>query len=329
MIKSFIAGIGCVVLAVLFAPLPTYASDTLIQDLEIAAQKHSDDSGAFLRLGNAYLNANRDNEALNAFETARSLDPGSEIPHYNIGVTHLLNRDFRRAASAFQKAIKLAPAFAEAKYNLGASYEGLNQHTNAVNAYKEAFELNIELSDIKNNPALANSSLTYLASMKLYQETSGSAALPVMAPAVKPAPLPETREPSVQSASPGPTPKKMNRQSRRNLRRQENDIKRAERKLAKDAKKAESTSARSDKKELRDEARAAHKAEREVRKNAREAEKNARREAKKKEKSLRESETTPIEPELTEDDSPPSENTDNGENEQDGEESESGGLLNV
>jgi tetratricopeptide (TPR) repeat protein len=69
--------------------------------------------------GLAASHANDSRQALNLFEQASLLAPGSGIPHFLIGSEHAAAGDMAAAEAAFANAVLLSPEFALARYQLG------------------------------------------------------------------------------------------------------------------------------------------------------------------------------------------------------------------
>ncbi|CUS78632.1 Tetratricopeptide repeat-containing protein [Candidatus Kryptonium thompsonii] len=73
-------------------------------------------------LSNAYINAGRSDEALEAFRASVEAQPGNKYFHYNYGVLLLRAEQFEDAIREFKAAVDLDPNYKEAVYNLGAAY---------------------------------------------------------------------------------------------------------------------------------------------------------------------------------------------------------------
>jgi Flp pilus assembly protein TadD len=73
-------------------------------------------------LSNAYINAGRSDEALEAFRSSVEAHPENKYFHYNYGVLLLKAERFEEAIKEFKSAVEIDPNYKEAIYNLGASY---------------------------------------------------------------------------------------------------------------------------------------------------------------------------------------------------------------
>jgi tetratricopeptide (TPR) repeat protein len=70
----------------------------------------------------AYYEANRIQEATNAFKLAVDNDPGSKMNHYILGLLYRMVNDYDGAIGEFHEAVKIDPNFSDAFYDLGATY---------------------------------------------------------------------------------------------------------------------------------------------------------------------------------------------------------------
>ncbi|MBU0476300.1 MAG: tetratricopeptide repeat protein [Bacteroidetes bacterium] len=93
-----------------------------IKLLEGAQDLYPDDSKILAQLSNAYVDANKMDVAMKAFQKGVDKDPSNEIYRYNYGVLLLGADDFEGAVAQFQKAIDLKENYVSAYYNLGVTY---------------------------------------------------------------------------------------------------------------------------------------------------------------------------------------------------------------
>ncbi len=98
---------------------------------------------AFRRdFGWALLDAGRPADAVEQFEAAVEIDPGSAAAHYGRGeALHWLGSDPREAERAFREALRLDPAMAAAHVGLGNVLGGLERADLAAGHYAEALRL--------------------------------------------------------------------------------------------------------------------------------------------------------------------------------------------
>ena len=93
-----------------------------IKLLEDAQNKYPDDAKILAQLSNAYVDANKMDVAMKAFEKGIQKDPTNEVYRYNYGVLLLGGNNFADAVDQFQKAIDIKPDYASAYYNLGVTF---------------------------------------------------------------------------------------------------------------------------------------------------------------------------------------------------------------
>ena len=112
-------------------------------DDELMGELRSVRSGApsLIHLGTALMNANRVEEALQAFSRAVDLDPESASAWLNLGVTRLLLEDFSGAVRELSRAVELAPANSTGHYNLGVAYALRGLESSAIRHLSAAVAL--------------------------------------------------------------------------------------------------------------------------------------------------------------------------------------------
>jgi arylsulfatase A-like enzyme/tetratricopeptide (TPR) repeat protein len=121
-------------------------------------------------LGIARATAGRVPEALQAFQSALSVDPGNAIAYQNIGLTYVQHDRPADAVAAFQKAFAINDRLPRAWNGLGAALERLGRHAEALDCWKRAIALDPEQFDAmlnlgvvaleQGNTALGRESLT-------------------------------------------------------------------------------------------------------------------------------------------------------------------------
>jgi tetratricopeptide (TPR) repeat protein len=92
----------------------------------------------------AYYEANRIQEATNAFKLAVDNDPGSKMNHYILGLLYRMVDDYDGAIGEFNEAVKIDPNFSDAFYDIGATY-----YNWGVKVKKEAQEKGDESQSFK------------------------------------------------------------------------------------------------------------------------------------------------------------------------------------
>ncbi|MBP7215953.1 MAG: tetratricopeptide repeat protein [Candidatus Omnitrophica bacterium] len=127
--------------------------------------------------GNRRYQAQRYQEAAEAYERAQELEPDSAMVHFNLGTALFKTKDFAKAKEAFEKALLLEQKKLRAKayYNLGntnvelaqqkeqaALPEAITLMEQAVYDYKKAMEADVHDEDAKVNYELARKKLDEL-----------------------------------------------------------------------------------------------------------------------------------------------------------------------
>jgi tetratricopeptide (TPR) repeat protein len=125
--------------------------NTTIDLLEDGRTHHPEDSDMLMILSNAYVNADRLDEAMASFENGVEKDPENKLYRYNYGVLLLGANQFEKASAQFQAAVDLDPEYTNALYNLGVTYvkwgtEMREDHLEDDNytEYQEKFKLALD-----------------------------------------------------------------------------------------------------------------------------------------------------------------------------------------
>ncbi len=93
-----------------------------INILEEGLKLYPNNSELLLTLSNAYIGADRTNEAIEPFRKGVESDPQNKYYRYNYGVLLLGIEDFAGAEEQFKEAVKIDPEYDNAIYNLGVTY---------------------------------------------------------------------------------------------------------------------------------------------------------------------------------------------------------------
>jgi tetratricopeptide (TPR) repeat protein len=96
-------------------------------------------AGAHYKMGVAYLNEGRVQQAFVEFQQAYELNPSDKEVLNGIGIIYLLYYDeTAKAIDFFEKATKVDPNYSDAYNNLGFAYEKLGRFDAAIPFYKKA-----------------------------------------------------------------------------------------------------------------------------------------------------------------------------------------------
>ncbi|MBC8165182.1 MAG: tetratricopeptide repeat protein [Bryobacteraceae bacterium] len=93
-------------------------------------------------------------DAMQAYETAVNLDPGSAGAWVNLGTMHFNARQFSKAESCYRKAIGVDAHYALAHFNMGNLFDERGDYERALDHYKQAVEIYPQYSDAHYNLAL-------------------------------------------------------------------------------------------------------------------------------------------------------------------------------
>ncbi len=96
-------------------------------------------AGAHYKIGVAYLNENKAQQAFVEFQKAYELNPKDKEVLNAIGIIYLLYFDeTAKSVDFFEKAARVDPGYSEAYNNLGFAYERLGRFDTAISFYKKA-----------------------------------------------------------------------------------------------------------------------------------------------------------------------------------------------
>ena len=119
--------------------------------LEDARNTHPSNPDILTILSNAYINANRLDEAMEAFKSGVVNDPENKVYRYNYGVLLLGAEQFEEAVEQFNKAIEIDSEYENAYYNLGVTYVKWGSELREANIedeenkeYLEKFEASLQ-----------------------------------------------------------------------------------------------------------------------------------------------------------------------------------------
>jgi arylsulfatase A-like enzyme/Tfp pilus assembly protein PilF len=93
--------------------------DKAVKRLEPYVRRPDTDLDVLIAYGVALASAGRRREALDAFNRARSVDPGNGLPLVNTATVYLMAGDRDRAAAAFTEALAIDPTLSRAHNGLG------------------------------------------------------------------------------------------------------------------------------------------------------------------------------------------------------------------
>ena len=106
---------------------------------------------AYYRLGFAYAEINKPDEALAIYLKLKELAPDYADIHYNLGSLYLKMGKWENAKEELQRSIELNPYEPKTHYNLGVVFLQLGEKDNAIAEYKQAISVQEEKKKITPN----------------------------------------------------------------------------------------------------------------------------------------------------------------------------------
>jgi tetratricopeptide (TPR) repeat protein len=127
-------------------------SETLWQHaVDVTSNNHIAENS----LGNALLEKDRLNEAIEHYKRAIAIKPDVAPVQSNLGNALLRKNQIDEAIPHIQKAIQVNPQYAEAYNDMGSALIKRGQAAQAISYYQKAVELNTRYADAYNNLAVA------------------------------------------------------------------------------------------------------------------------------------------------------------------------------
>lgn len=99
-----------------------------------------------LTLGNALIQMDKTEEAIDCYQRAIKLCPNFHEAYYNLAVAEIAQQNWQAAKVSFQQALSLNPRHAESHYGLGKLAEHAEQLKTAAAHYWQAIQLNPEFA---------------------------------------------------------------------------------------------------------------------------------------------------------------------------------------
>ena len=122
-----------------------------IRLMKRAARKSPRDASILVNLGAAYRQAERNDEAREAYETAIKLKPDLWEAHYNLGKVLIDIQDFDGAKETYRRCIELDAQHPDAYVNLGNAYKFTGEGDRALGAYEQALKIAPNLAEAYGN----------------------------------------------------------------------------------------------------------------------------------------------------------------------------------
>ncbi len=99
------------------------------------------DAGAHVKLGNAYAQMERTQDAMVSYQEALALDPNNFDAHLGMSKAYLDQGSYDQAIVSCRKALKIRPRAADAHLSLGLALSSAGKYDEAMQAFQKAKEL--------------------------------------------------------------------------------------------------------------------------------------------------------------------------------------------
>jgi cytochrome c-type biogenesis protein CcmH/NrfG len=114
-----------------------------IKELQAVLKENPDNAQAWVKLGNAFFDLDRFEDAIDAYEKSLSLEPNHPHVLTDLGVMYRRNNEPEKALDAFSRAVAVQPDFEIAWFNKGVVYmHDLNDIPKAIEAWQELVKVN-------------------------------------------------------------------------------------------------------------------------------------------------------------------------------------------
>lgn len=125
-----------------------------ISELQQEVWKNPEDTAAMLRLGNAYAQQNRYDEAEETYKNALALDPELDAAYHSLGAVSFNRQDYPRAREWFSLHLERSPKDSLRLYDLGNALMQMKAYAEAADAYGEAIDNSRSFTEAHYNLAV-------------------------------------------------------------------------------------------------------------------------------------------------------------------------------
>lgn len=109
--------------------------------IALLEQETGQDPDALMALGNAYVGAGRNADAVRTFRRLLDLDPNNALAYQNLGTAQLQAKGLKEAEASLRRAVQLDPSLAGAYTALGVVLATSGRKADAIEAWKRAADL--------------------------------------------------------------------------------------------------------------------------------------------------------------------------------------------
>ncbi len=118
-------------------------ADAHIKEIQDFLEENPDNAEAWTRLGNAYFDISRFDQAIHAYEKSLAIEPDNPHVLTDLGVMLRRNNEPQKALEAFDKAVAIKPDFETAWFNKGiVLMHDLNNVPEAIEAWQQLVKVN-------------------------------------------------------------------------------------------------------------------------------------------------------------------------------------------
>ncbi|MBP2651436.1 MAG: Tetratricopeptide repeat-containing protein [Firmicutes bacterium] len=132
-----------------YPKLPTNKYDNIIKKMNSIIVQNENDSVAYQRRGNAYLNKGQYDLAISDFNKAIELNANYAAAYLDRGIANLKIKQCDLAIKDFDAAINIDPSYAKPYLNKGQVYEDQQLYQSAIDTYR-SFLANASSQDIQS-----------------------------------------------------------------------------------------------------------------------------------------------------------------------------------
>ncbi len=112
-------------------------------------------AAAHVNLGNAFLQKGEVDDAISHYERALQIKPGEAEMHYNLGNAFLQKGSVDDAITQYQEALAIKPGYADAEVNLGNAFLQKGSVDDAISHYERALQIRPDFAQARHNLGLA------------------------------------------------------------------------------------------------------------------------------------------------------------------------------
>jgi len=125
--------------------------DEAIEQLQMAFEITPGDEEIHNNLGNAFFQMGRMDEAVQQLQEALAIAPGYAEAHNNLGDVFLQQGRVDEAIAQYQRALAINPNYAEAHYNLGNAFRRRGDVNGAIGEFQKALAIKPQFADAHYN----------------------------------------------------------------------------------------------------------------------------------------------------------------------------------